>query len=378
VTSTEVAVVGGGPAGSSLAWSLVRRGIDVTVLDRAVFPRDKVCAGWITPQVVEALELDLDEYARRHVLQPIHSFRVGLIGGREVETRRSVAPLSYGIRRCEFDHHLLSRSGAHLRVGEPLNELLREGSTWRINGDLEARLVVGAGGHFCPVARRLAPRTSPRETVVVAQEVEFRLDEGQRDVCAVAGEVPRLAFCPDLHGYGWVFRKGDWLNVGLGREDPHRLGDHVSAYREALVHDGVIPPDSPTRFHGHAYLLRGRAERPLHADGALLIGDAAGLAYPESGEGIRPAVESGLLAAEVIAEARGDYRAPRLAVLAERVAARLGPRPAPAPGRAWSIPSAIKRAVARGLLAREWFARAVVLDRWFLRRGQSALVPRAI
>jgi geranylgeranyl reductase family protein len=376
VRRTEVAIVGGGPAGSSLAWSLVRRGLDVTVLDRAVFPRDKVCAGWITPQVVEALALDLAAYARRHVLQPIHSFRVGVIGGPEVETRRSATPLSYGIRRCEFDHHLLSRSGARLLLGEPLRELRREGPGWRINGDLEARLVVGAGGHFCPVARALAAPGRVRETVVVAQEIEFRLDERQREACAAAGEVPRLGFCPDLRGYGWVFRKGDWINVGLGREDPRRLSEHVSAYREALVRGGILPRDTPTRFHGHAYLLYGRAARPLHGDGVLVVGDAAGLAYPRSGEGIRPAVESGLLAAEVIAEARGDYRAARLGCFAERLGRRLGPARSRV-GTVWIVPPVVKRAAARALIAREWFARSVVLDRWFLHRGEPALARRA-
>ncbi len=58
----DVIIVGGGPAGSSCAWRLRRAGLDVVVWDRAAFPRDKVCAGWITPQAVDDLELDLDEY----------------------------------------------------------------------------------------------------------------------------------------------------------------------------------------------------------------------------------------------------------------------------------------------------------------------------
>jgi len=84
LTETDVLIVGGGPAGSSLARALVAAGIDVTVLDRAAFPRNKVCAGWITPAVVQALDLDLDDYARGQVLQAIHGFRVGVISGRSV------------------------------------------------------------------------------------------------------------------------------------------------------------------------------------------------------------------------------------------------------------------------------------------------------
>ena len=73
----EVLVVGGGPAGSSCAWELRRRGVDVLVLDTATFPRDKVCAGWITPGVVEALSLDVEEYRRDRVFQTITGLGAG-------------------------------------------------------------------------------------------------------------------------------------------------------------------------------------------------------------------------------------------------------------------------------------------------------------
>src|SRR5262249_2742540 len=101
-------VVGGGPAGSTCARALVRRGLDVLVLGRAEFPSAKVGAGWITPAVVDEVELDLSDYARGRTLQPITGFRTGLIGGRTVATHYGRA-VSYGIRRCEFDHYLLAR-----------------------------------------------------------------------------------------------------------------------------------------------------------------------------------------------------------------------------------------------------------------------------
>ena len=82
--------------------------------------------------------------------------------------------------------------------------------------------VVGAGGHFCPVARATGAKGSG-ETAVAAQEIEFEMSPQQKAVCRVDGERPELYFTPDLKGYGWVFRKGDYLNIGLGREDKHRL-----------------------------------------------------------------------------------------------------------------------------------------------------------
>ena len=370
----DVLVVGGGPAGSSLARALRRAGLDVTVMDRSTFPRDKVCAGWITPAVVQALDLDLEDYGRGRVLQPIRGFRVGVIGGTEVETRRGEEAVSFGIRRREFDHYLLERSGARLRLGEPLREIRRDDGGWRVNDDLCARLVVGAGGHFCPVARMLGARPGRCETTVLAQEIEFELTPRQRESCGVDPVVPELHFCRDLLGYGWAFRKGDWLNVGLGREDPDRLTTHVEAFRDLLVSWGRIPEDTPRKFHGHAYLLYAHTVRRVHDDGVLLIGDAAGLAYPQSGEGIRPAVESGLMAAKVIVETKGDYGASRLARYEDRLTERFGSRRSGIMATDL-LPSGVKRMLARRLLATEWFARRVVMDRWFLHRDQPALLP---
>ena len=76
----DIVIVGGGPAGSTCAWRLRRAGFDVVVVDKATFPRDKVCAGWITPQVFDELRIDPGEYGIGRTCQPITGFRVGVIG----------------------------------------------------------------------------------------------------------------------------------------------------------------------------------------------------------------------------------------------------------------------------------------------------------
>ncbi len=368
----DVLIVGGGPAGSTLAWRLAAQGRDVVILDRKEFPRDKVCAGWITPAVVETLKLDLDDYARGRTLQPIHRFRTGLIGGGEVLTDYG-APVSYGIRRREFDDYLLRRSGARLMLGEGLESLEREGGEWIVNGRLRTPLLIGAGGHYCPVARYLGAAVGTDEGPVTAQEVEFELTPQQAAACTVAPDTPELFFTPELDGYGWVFRKGGVLNIGLGREAGGKLGDSVAAFTAWLQQQGKIPADIPQRFHGHAYLVYPqRRPRRVVDDGVLLIGDAAGLAYPQSGEGIRPAVESAMLAAGVIEAAAGDYSSAALAPYAERLAARFGTRQAAPSALPW-LPARLKRALAGHLLGNPAFTRRVVLDRWFLHRQQAAL-----
>lgn len=364
----EVLIVGGGPAGSACATALVAAGRDALVVDQQCFPRDKPCAGWITPEVVERLRLGLAEYARDHTLQPISRFRVGTIGGRAVDVDYG-APVSYGIRRSEFDAELLRGSGARTALGERVGEIRREGREWVLNGRFAAPILVGAGGHFCPVAR-LIGGAPPSDTLVVAQEVELRLEGAALDACRVDPERPELYFSRDLRGYGWCFRKGDYLNVGLGRRDRQALPLQLETFLAWLVRERRIPASS-AGWRGHAYLLREGTGRRVAADGVLLAGDAAGLAFAASGEGILPAVVSGQVAAESILEARGEVTEALLGRrYAQRLAQELGD-----PAQPQRRPGALASAAGGLLLAMPWFARHVVLDRWFLHR-QGAPQPR--
>jgi flavin-dependent dehydrogenase len=363
-------IVGGGPAGSTCAWQLRRAGMNVAVLDRAVFPRDKVCAGWITPAVIDLLALDVEQYRQHRVLQPITAFRTGLQGSSEVETRYE-EPVSYGIRRCEFDHYLLQRSGARLRCGESVADLRRVDGRWIINGDIATPVLIGAGGHFCPVARRLNPQ-HPGHVVVATLEMELALSDRQFARVNVAPDTPVLHFCEDLKGYGWCVRKGNFLNIGLGRQDPHGLPGRVQAYVAFLISRQIVPNDLPTQFRGHAYLLADSSPRQCVADGVLLVGDAAGLADPRSGEGIRPAIESGLLAASAILGAQGRYDRSELEPYRQLLKARYATSGG-ADALGQSLPSWLVRALARGAMRSRWFTRHVVLDRWFLGRHRPAL-----
>lgn len=362
----DVLVVGGGPAGASCAKRLVEAGLQVLILDRAAFPRDKPCAGWITPGVLETLGLPAGEYGDGQTLQPFTGFRTGQIGGPGVETRYA-RPMSFGIRRREFDAYLLERSGARIRTGVPVTGIRREGDGWIVNEEVRALLLVGAGGHFCPV-RRLLNGPPRSQGTVLAQEVEFRLDASQRAACAVLPEVPELYFCRDLRGYGWCVRKGDYLNLGLGRRDAARLPDHLREFVAFLVGRRRIPADLTLRWQGHAYGLYEPGPGRLADHGVLLVGDAAALADRASGEGIRPAVESGLLAADAILAARGRYRRQDLAPYEAALVARLGPR---WPAVSW--PPGLAELLGRWLLGSPWFAREFVLERWFLKPGRGPL-----
>jgi flavin-dependent dehydrogenase len=362
----DILIAGGGPAGSSCAWGLRDSGLDVAVLDKQRFPRDKVCGGWITPQVLKVLKIDPVAYARERTLQPITGFRTGSIGTRAPLYTDYGKPVSYGIRRREFDEYLLRRSAvgrdnARVHEGVGLASIERDGSGWIVNGNLRARLLVGAGGHFCPVARYFGPKATV--TAVVAQETEFEMDERQQASCRVRGTTPELYFCPDMKGYGWVFRKGNFLNIGLGRADAHGLPEQVGGFVRFLAGMGMPAGMPPMR--GHAYFLYGTSQRRVAGDGFLLIGDALGLAYPQSGEGILPAIESGLLAAETVLAAQGNYAEAQLAPYTAQLARRFGNGDR-LTGIAGSLPPRLIQLAAARLLETRWFVRNFVLDSWFL------------
>lgn len=359
----EVLIVGGGPSGSICAERLKQAGMDVLLLDREQFPRHKPCAGWITPAVLASAGIDLEEYRQGRVLQDISNFRVGLIKG-PMQTISYGETVSYGIRRCEFDHYLLERSQVRRSLGEPVTTLERKDGGWLVNNRIRTRLLVGAGGHFCPVARLLGA-TIGHEEVVVGQVAEFAMSPEEERLCPARHDTPALFFCQDMKGYGWIFRKGKYLNVGLGRMARSNLAGHAREFYAFLKQHSELPANFSSRFQGHAYRLYDRrARRTCVGDGALLIGDAAGVAYPQSGEGILPSIESALLAVETILAADSDYRSDRLAAYTERLAQRFGNLHSRIP--VLPVYSEAVRFLGSRLLSSKWFLRNILLDSWFL------------
>ena len=270
-------------------------------------------------------------------MQEISGFRTGVIGYALVETTYSRV-VSYAIRRREFDAFLLRRAGAQVLEETPVKTLRRSGGRWVVNDTIETAVVIGAGGHFCPVAKHLrggADTSSP----VVAKEIEFKLDpEHAHRIPAT----PELFFCRDMEGYAWSVRKGDYLNVGIGRRDSKAFARHIEEFVAFLERRQTLEPGSRPRWHGHAYMAWGAGARPILADGMLVVGDAAGLAFPESGEGIKPAIESGRLAADALIASGGRTDVGALRPYAEAILPPLSldeaqPCSSPRrPGHAWA------------------------------------------
>ncbi len=294
----DAIIVGGGPAGSTCARVLARGGARVAILDRAQFPRVKLCGGWISAPIWDALELAPRDYPGG--LWEWRTCHVSY-GGEE----RAIPSHGWFIRRFELDDFLLRRSGAELHLGTAVQEVAREPGDdghWTVAG-LRARHLVGAGGTHCPVARVLAPKR-PSGPVGV-QEHEFAADPAAIAATRAGrdGE-PELLLHEDLRGYSWNVPKTDWLNVGSGTVEPHEVRAAWQRARQYFTEAGHVPPEAAAALDavkGHAYYLFD----PAHVDGAvrgnaLLCGDSLGLAQPLTAEGILPAVLSGRLAGEAI------------------------------------------------------------------------------
>jgi flavin-dependent dehydrogenase len=287
----DVLIVGGGPAGSTAAWQLRLAGADVLVLDRERFPRLKLCAGWITPEVVRELELDLASYPHRLLTFPRLRVHVGRL-------HLPVACVQHSIRRVEWDAWLLERSGAEV-VQHNVRHIVPDGDGYLIDDAFRCRFLVGAGGTRCPVYRELFRELNPRasELQIVTLEQEIRYDWQDSD-CHL------WFFDHGLPGYSWyVPKERGWLNVGLGgiAERMKKGGQDLRvhwAHLAAQLERGLAP-GAHYDPGGYSYYLRGRVE-VVRRGNAFITGDAAGLATRDLGEGIGPAVRSGLRAARAI------------------------------------------------------------------------------
>lgn len=277
----------------------------VAVLDRSRFPRSKLCAGWLSTRVWDVLDRSPASYPGG--LWPWDHCHV-YFGGK----CHTIRAKGYFIRRFEFDSWLLSTSGAEVFT-HSAKHFERDGDEWVVDGRFRAPYLVGAGGTHCPVARTLFPKKSRRP--VGAQEHEF---EATSEAIAATrlgedGE-PELLLHDDLGGYSWNIPKGDWLNVGCGTINAKKVLSAWSSARDFFREHHHLPHEANAelkRAKGHSYYLFDPSNLAgCQGNNAFSIGDSLGLAQPLTAEGILPAILSGRICGEALAEgAPKAYRA---------------------------------------------------------------------
>jgi geranylgeranyl reductase family protein len=288
-----VLVVGAGPAGSTAAYRLASEGASVLLADKATFPRDKPCGGGLTMRAVRQLPFSVDPVVEDRTMR----VRFGLDFTRRIE-RRLDEPLVLMTQRKRLDAFLVdeaARAGAEFRDGAKVTDLVLEHD--RVQAKVNGSAVTAAHALLADGANGVSARA-------------IGLDDGREHGVALEANVPygvvreedyRGLLCLELAnvpgGYGWVFPKADHVNVGVGgweREGP-RLRDHLARFcREYGIPESSLQDVRGYRLplvHARARLAEGRV---------ALLGDAAGLVDPLSGDGIYEAFLSSKLATQAV------------------------------------------------------------------------------
>jgi geranylgeranyl reductase family protein len=295
----DVAVIGAGPAGSATAYRLARARARVLLVDKVRFPRDKPCGGGLTMRAVRQLPFSVEPVVEDRITRARCRLRYGGVIERESEQ-----VLCLMTQRRRLDAFLVDRAveaGAEFRDGVHVS--LESDTSVRVEGEpIEVDAVVGADGANGITARALGLGGGIVNGVALEGNLPYeRLPHGAWRGLLVL----ELATVPG--GYGWIFPKGDHVNIGVGGwgEEGPRLRAHL---RVLCQHYGIELRDL-SELRGHRLPMR-RRETLLAQGRAVLVGDAAGVLDPVSGDGIYEAFVTSRLAAEhVLADTIEEYDA---------------------------------------------------------------------
>jgi geranylgeranyl reductase family protein len=313
----DVLVVGGGPAGSTTAYRLAEAGASVLLVDKATFPRDKPCGGGLTVRAVRQCPVDPSPVVEAEVDVVELRFRYG-----DAVERRAAEPVIRMTQRRRLDAFLLD--AARERGVE-----VREGTTVDVR-DPPADVVVGADGANGTTARAFGLGQGIVHGVAYEGNVPYGVVSKERYAHRAVVELGAIP-----GGYGWVFAKGDHVNVGVGawQSEGPRIREHLA--RVCLAHD--LDPDQLESVRGHRLPLRRPGAR-IAAGRTLLVGDAAGLIDPVSGDGMYECFVSSRHATAAILDLLGG-RASSLVPYEETLEAAL----LPLHRASWKLKRAIDR-----------------------------------
>jgi geranylgeranyl reductase family protein len=327
----DAIVIGAGPAGSTCAYFLARSGVSTLLVDRAAFPRDKPCGGGITARAASLLPFSLDPVVEKEVDQ----FEIGLSYGKRF-VRVSEHPLVHMTERLKLDAFLLSKAidaGAIFREGTSIldAQLRHDGASVHAESwAARARAVIGADGANGTTSRRLGIARDREHLVALEADIPIGLvDRSSYEHRLV------LELGTARGGYSWIFPKLDHLNVGVvgWKTEGPQLRTHL--YR--LVRALDVDQKRLERVRGYRLPLRAAGD-PLSKASSIVIGDAAGLIDPLSGEGMHSAFLSAKLGSEAVV-ALVEGRASDLRSYENAVLSSLGSLPA----TSWGCKAAFDR-----------------------------------
>ncbi|NIM12202.1 MAG: geranylgeranyl reductase family protein [Candidatus Aminicenantes bacterium] len=306
----DVAVAGAGPAGSTAAYVLGKKGYKVALLDKETFPRKKLCGGCLTAKTLRLLNRLFQEPEESLTQKNIINFKSNRFEIRyktKTLIHKPSALTFYFVDRATYDTFLLQKAkqaGANVIEGEKVNqlELNTEANTYKIttsrNRVINARFIIGADGANSTIRTKYFQQaklnTRWHHNLAYCLEV-FPPREGNLHSL----EYPILSFGYLRYGYAWLFPNKDRLVVGMG--GLHRKNKDLKAAFKAFLDDYHISNTDMSNLKGHPLPYGNFLKKPIQGN-LLLVGDAAGLVDPMLGEGIYQAHKSGELAAQAIIE----------------------------------------------------------------------------
>ncbi|HEY9770955.1 MAG TPA: geranylgeranyl reductase family protein [Coleofasciculaceae cyanobacterium] len=296
-------IVGAGPAGSSAAYHLAKQGHSILVVDKADFPRTKSCGGGVSPAIAQWFDFDFSPVVQNHVSQVKYTFKMG--DPAEVQLK-DVTPM-WMVQREQFDNFLIEQAigqGAEFKSGVEVKGAILQGDTWQIQtsaGTFEGKYLIAADGANSTVAKLLD--MSNTSTIAGASLQVPGAVSDRRKVTAF------FDFGSLKNGFMWCFPKADGYSFSAayvrnpqGKTD--ELKKQLTKYAELFnlyASQGEYQEHPLNLWHEN---------RTLHSDRALLAGEAAGIVDPLIGEGIRPAMFTGVKAAgAVIGALKGEANA---------------------------------------------------------------------
>ncbi|MEQ9715047.1 MAG: geranylgeranyl reductase family protein [Candidatus Asgardarchaeum sp.] len=299
----DVIIVGAGPAGSSLAYLLQRKGVKVLLLDKCQFPRDKPCGGGITYRAYSLLENLGMKLSDEIILDKTKSVFLKHIDGPEVVLSQE-NDVVYMSCRILLDNFLLScaiNEGVSFREKEAIKSIKRSENYVKVatkSGNIfKSRILVGADGALGKVAKLAGIRkTWEKNSFGFAFVYETELNK--QEIKKLAGEYKlHMYFGFVKHGYGWIFVKGNVINIGIGAFI-HMASNIKEKLNRFLKY--IKFPNFDYSKLGGSILPVGGLKRKIVSDNIVLIGDAAGVVDPITGEGIYPSIKSSEIASSVI------------------------------------------------------------------------------
>lgn len=292
----DVIIVGGGPGGGTAAYFLGEARQRVLVLEKESLPRYKPCGGGLSSGLLEQFPFSFE---------PVIESRVKAISyalGKHTVTIQLPVKTMHMVMRDGFDAFILAHANVEVRQGVAVKKVYEIEDRVVVqtgNGErFEGRYLIASDGANSIVARSLGLRQG--RLLAAAIEIEAPVPP---DIFARFADTPTFIFGEIRLGYLWIFPKAKHLSVGIGALHPGP-GELQATLRRVMARYGIALGDAP--LHGHPLPIYTRRE-PIATRRTLLVGDAAGLVDPFSGEGIRFAMKSGRLAAESILAGRPEH-----------------------------------------------------------------------